>query len=136
MALTSLMRVPRERRVELQAESLDRIARSGDNEYRRYLLAECLQKYSDLDPAEWERLQALLITPKHKESHPMGFSYFDHGQMAALREAAEGLLGAKFGAPLAAPVKQRLKALELTQLKELVRKLIAAQSLKELGLED
>ncbi len=38
-------------------ESLDRIARSGDNDYRRYLLAECLQAYSDLDPAEWQRLR-------------------------------------------------------------------------------
>src|SRR5438067_469618 len=50
VALTSLMRVPRERRVELQAEALDRIARAGENDWRRFLLGECLQAYSDLDP--------------------------------------------------------------------------------------
>jgi hypothetical protein len=135
VALTSLMRVPRERRVELQAEALDRIARGQDNEWRRFLLAECLQAYSELDPAEWHRLQALLITDKYKETRPMTLTYYERGQLAALLEMAECQLEMKFGA-LSAEVKQRLETLSLAQLRELVRKLMQAQSLKELGLED
>jgi len=45
-ALMSLMRVPRERRVELEAEAMDRIGRANENVWRRFLLAECLQAYS------------------------------------------------------------------------------------------
>ena len=74
----------------------------------------------------------------------MGMSYFDHGRMAglqagqltAMREMAERLLEEKFHSPLAAPVKQRVEVLEVAQLKELMLKLLHAQSLKELGLED
>jgi hypothetical protein len=41
VALSALMRTPRDRRVELHAESLKRIALSGDNDWRRFLLTEC-----------------------------------------------------------------------------------------------
>jgi len=139
VALTSLMRVPRERRVELQAEALDRIARAEENDWRRFLLGECLQAYSDLDPAEWERLQALLITDKYKEARPMTLTYYERGklqgELTALREMTEGQLQEKFGS-LSAAVKQRLEAMPVEQLKDLGRKLIRAQSLKELDLED
>jgi hypothetical protein len=37
------MRVPAERRAELYAEALKRIAQSGENDYRRFFLAECLE---------------------------------------------------------------------------------------------
>src|SRR5437764_2368195 len=60
VALSALMRVPPERRAELHAEGLQRIARSGENDFRRYLLAECLEGYADLDEAQRQRLQALL----------------------------------------------------------------------------
>jgi hypothetical protein len=80
--------------VELQAEALDRIARAEENDWRRFLLGECLQAYSDLDPAEWERLQALLITDKYKEARPMTLTYYERGklqgELTALREMTEG----------------------------------------------
>jgi hypothetical protein len=40
VALSALMRQPAERRAELYAEGLKRIAGSGENDYRRFLLAE------------------------------------------------------------------------------------------------
>ena len=60
------MRVSRERRAELQAEALERIGSSAHNVMRRYQLMDCVQAYSDLDPAEWHRLQALRLTDKYK----------------------------------------------------------------------
>ena len=39
VALSTLMRVPPERRAELFAEGLKRIVRSGENDWRRFLLA-------------------------------------------------------------------------------------------------
>ena len=43
VTLSALMRTPPERRAELHAEALKRIARSGDNDWRRFLLAECVE---------------------------------------------------------------------------------------------
>jgi hypothetical protein len=70
VALSTLMRVPAERRAELHAEALQRIARSGENDYRRFLLAECLEAYASLDEAERQRLQALLATEPYQEARP------------------------------------------------------------------
>jgi len=44
--------VPASRRAELHAEALQRIARSGDNDWQRFLLAERLEAYSHLDEAQ------------------------------------------------------------------------------------
>jgi hypothetical protein len=43
VALSQLMRVPPERRAELFAEGLKRIVAARDNDWRRYLLRECLE---------------------------------------------------------------------------------------------
>ena len=40
VALSALMRQPAERRAELYAQGLKRIAGSGENDYRRFLLVE------------------------------------------------------------------------------------------------
>jgi hypothetical protein len=139
VALTSLMRVPRERRVELQAEALDRIVRSKDNtDMRRFLLAECLQAYSDLDPAEWDKLQALLVTKKYSEAQAMTLTYYERGQIQGERNAllrtAVRLLEEQFG-PLSAAVRARLEGLSNVQLDALLPRVLKAQSLKDLGLE-
>jgi hypothetical protein len=141
VALTSLMRVPRERRVELHAEGLDRIVHARDNEWRRYLLAECLQAYSDFDPAEWERLQELLITDKYKEARQMTLTYFERGKIQgevlgernALQRMAMRQLEVRFG-PLPTPAKERLAALSVAQLEQLILDFVHAKSLKDLGL--
>ena len=138
VALTSLMRVPRERRVEIQAEGLDRIARSGQNDYRRFLLAETLQAYSELDPAEWQRLQALMVTEKYREARPMTLTYYERGAIdgshKTLIRTALRQLEARFGS-LAPAVKQRVEAMSLEQLDELLLAFARVQSLKEMGLE-
>jgi hypothetical protein len=67
VALSTLMRVPAERRVELHTEGLKRIAAVRENHFSGYLLAECLEAYSSLDEAEKERLQGLLSTERYRE---------------------------------------------------------------------
>lgn len=143
VALTSLMRVPRERRVELQAEALARIGQARDNDWRRFLLAECLQAYSILDPAEWNRLQALMITDKYREAREMTLTYYERGKIQgellgernALLRTATRQLETKFGS-LSDAVKQRLEALSTEQLDQLLTKVLPANSLKDLGLEE
>ena len=82
VALSTLMRVPAERRAELFAEGLKRIARSGENDWRRFLLAECLEAYAELDAGQKERLQALLTTEQYAEVKPIMITTYERGKIA------------------------------------------------------
>jgi hypothetical protein len=147
VALSALMRLPAERRAELHAEGLKRIARSSENDYRRFLLTECLEAYVELDEVQSRRLQELLATELYQEVKPIMITTYQRGiehgiergiergivqgeQRSALR-----LLEAKFG-PLAAEVKQRVEALPPAALAQLQLDLLQAPSLKELRLAD
>jgi hypothetical protein len=143
VALSALMRLPAERRAELHAEGLKRIARSGENDYRRFLLAECLEAYADLDDAQKQRLQTLLNTERYREVQPLMITTYERGieqgiergilqgeQRSALRQ-----LEAKFG-PLSDEVKRRVEALPPEELARLQLALLQAQSLQELRLVD
>jgi hypothetical protein len=135
VALSALMRVSPERRAELHVEALKRIARSGENDWRRFLLAECVEAYSDLDETQRQRLQALLSAEQYQEVKPLMQTTYERGIEQGRRQMALMMLEAKFGA-LAPEVKQRLDALSPEQLQQLPRDLIKAQSLKELHLQD
>ena len=138
-ACRSTLEDPSERRVELQAEALDRIARSAQNDWRRFLLAETLQAYSDLDPADWERLQQLFLTEKYREARPMTLTYYERGKIEGQnKERLETVLlqlEAKFGL-LSPAVKSRVEAMSPEQLRQLTVAFARYQTLKELGLED
>ena len=79
MALSTLMRLPADRRAELYAEGLKRIAGSAENDFRRFLLAECLEAYAELDEAQKERLQALLHTEAYQEVEPLMKTTYERG---------------------------------------------------------
>ena len=42
------MQLPADRRAELYAKGLKQIAASGENDFRRFLLVECLEAYAEL----------------------------------------------------------------------------------------
>src|SRR5262249_51328122 len=77
--LSALMRLPADRRAELYAEGLKRIARSGENDFRRFLLTECLEAYAELDEAQKQRLQALLQTEQYPEVEPLMKTTYERG---------------------------------------------------------
>jgi hypothetical protein len=133
------MRLPAERRAELYAEGLKRIARSGENDFRRFLLAECLEAYADLDEAEQERLQRLLSTEQYQEVQPLMTTTYERGLERGIlqgeRRSALRQLEAKFG-PLSPDVKQRVEALSPEGLAQLQIDLLKPLSLKELRLQD
>jgi hypothetical protein len=154
VALSALMRQPAERRAELYAEGLKRIAASGENDYRRFLLAECLEAYAELDEAQKERLQALLQTEAYREVEPLMKTTYERGKADAYREveplmkttyergieqgerrAALRQMEKKFG-PLSAEVKRRIEALSPEALARLQLDLLEAQALEQLRLDD
>jgi hypothetical protein len=139
VALSALMRAPTERRAELHAEALKRIAHSSENDWRRFLLAECVEAYSDLDETQRQRLQGLLTTEQYREVRPLMMTTYERGRLAGQlegqRKMAFALLEAKFG-QLSLENKKRIEALSLEELERLVLERDKAQSLKELGLAD
>jgi hypothetical protein len=140
VALSALMRVPAQRRAELHAEALKRIALSQENEWRRFLLAECLEAYADLDETQRQRLTDLLTGERFKEARPLMVTTYERGKLEGKlegqRETALLQLQAKFG-PLSAEVKRRVESMSPEQLRQLLLGLMnSPSSLKELCLED
>lgn len=135
VALSALMRVPKERRAEVHLEALKRIALSRENDYRRFLLAECVEAYGDLDETQRQRLEALLTTEQYQEVRPLMITTYERGKIAERLEMALVLLERKFG-PLSPEVKRRVEALSPEQLLQVILERDQAQSLKELGLQD
>jgi hypothetical protein len=137
VALSALMRATPERRAELHAEALKRIALSGENDWRRFLLTECVEAYADLDANERERLQALFATPEFQNVRPLMITTYERGKLEGkletLREMLLMQLGEKFR-PLPADLGERVARLSADQLEYLFVALIRAQSLDELQL--
>lgn len=135
VALSALMKVPEARKAELYAEALKRVAGARENDFRRYLLAECLEAYADLDQAQKVRLQALLTTEQYAEVRPLMITTYERGKIAGQREMVLRQLQVKFG-PLSAAIRERVESLSPEELDHLAVELLQPRSLKELGLED
>jgi hypothetical protein len=137
VALSALMRLPSDRRAELYVEGLKRIARSGENDYRRFLLAECLEAYAELDEDQKERVQALLHTEAYREVEPLMKTTYERGIERGIeqgeRRSALRQMEAKFG-PLPPEVKGQVEALSLDAVIQLQLDLLKAESLEELRL--
>ncbi len=142
VALSALMRQPADRRAELYAEGLKRIAVSGENDYRRFLLAECLEAYADLDEGQRDRLRALLHTEAYREVEPLMKTTYERGIEEGIQRGIQQgerglilrLLETRFG-PLPADVKQRIEALPREALERLPFDLLKVQALDELRLD-
>ncbi len=151
VALSALMRRPADRRYELHAEGLKRIAASRENDFRRFLLAECLEAYAELDEAETERLRALLQTDAYLEVEPLMKTTYERGieqgiergiergieqgiELGELRSALR-LMKAKFG-ELAPEVRQKIETLSSEALVQLQLDLLTVQSIEQLKLEE
>ena len=72
VALTALMRVPPARRAEVHAEALRRLAEARENDYRRYLLLDCLEAYATLDEAQAQELAGALLPDRSALSRGPG----------------------------------------------------------------
>jgi hypothetical protein len=143
VALTALMRVPPEKRAAVGVEALRRVAEARENDYRRYLLWECIEAYTTLDEAQRRQFEDLLQTERYQEVRAMNVTTFEKGHQQGLREGRDAerhdllriQLEARFG-PLSPQAGQRLESLPADRLHELVVDVLKAQSLRELGLED
>jgi hypothetical protein len=82
------MRVPREKRVRFGAEVLRRLAvECKENDYRKFLLTECIEAYLNLDEKQRLEFAELLQVEPYKEIQPMMMTTFEKGVAKGLEEA-------------------------------------------------
>jgi len=136
-ALSALMRAPADRRAELHLEALKRIAQSSDNDWRRFLLAECVEAYADFDDKQRQLLQTLLSSKQYEQVRPFMVTTYERGKVEGKveerRDNALLLLETRFG-PVAEEVRNRLAKLAPDQLRQVLLELVKAKSLSEVTL--
>src|SRR5262245_32611555 len=71
VALAALMRLPKEGRPELKAEAINRLADAPLTDAQRYMLAECVQAYFPLNPAEVAEYAQLTEEPRFRKGKQM-----------------------------------------------------------------
>ncbi len=143
-ALAALMKTPRRRRPRLKAEALQRLAGCGENEYRKFLLAECVQAYLPLDqPRDRRECEQLLKTSEYREVQVMATTWFEQGIQEGRQQGRQEerrailavLLEERFG-PLSQSVREKLQNWPADRVGELIRKVLTVKSLEELHLEE
>ena len=144
VGLSALMRVPHVRRAWLRSEALRRVLlECTENEYRRFLLQECVEAYLDLDEEQQREYERLIDTEPYREVKTMGLTTWEKGlaqgeakgEAKGKRHAIRVFLEQQFG-PLTADVARRLDAWPPERLDELLQAVPKAPSLHALGLED
>jgi hypothetical protein len=114
---------------------LRRLVACPENEYRRYLLCECVDAYLPLEEPQLREFERVLLTEPYKEILHMGTTWTERGEERGQRRLLQVQLEERFG-PLAQQARERLAAWPVEKLQDLGRALMRAQSLRELGLED
>jgi hypothetical protein len=145
VALAALMRVPKERRMQLAGEALERIVHCPENLYRRTLLCECITAYLPADDEQRRQFEDMVRNHPDPGVRTMELGLLDHVEQRALqqgkmegklegqREMLREQLETRFGT-LSSTVVAQIEALPADRLRELGRALVSADSLEQLGL--
>jgi hypothetical protein len=138
VALSALMKIPKDKAAWLGAEALRRITEAPLNDQRRFLLGECVQAYLALDAAQQEEFEKLVAAEPYKGVRAMNTTWFEKGEKIGVekgrREMLREQIEERFGS-LSASLLERLEKMPLAELSRLGKALVRAQSLQELGLD-
>lgn len=138
-ALAALMSKPHDRAAWVGGEGLRRIAEAPLTDQQRFLLAECVQGYLELDEEQRREFERLVAGKPYEGVRAMNKTVFEEGMEKGVekgqRRVLHEQLEERFG-PLPAAVQQRLSEWPAERLATLVRAVVRAQSLRDMGLED
>jgi hypothetical protein len=127
VALSALMRIPRDQVAWLGAEALRKISEAPINPQQRFLLGECVSAYLPLDAETRNNFDQLLLQEAYTGAKSMNKTYFEQGVSIGLIKAIGRLLRSKF--QLAIPdLKERLAPLPDDELENLVNEVQIANS--------
>ena len=141
IALSALMRVPPDYRPEFKARALKRVLESSENEYRRFLLAECIQAYLPLTlPEEKARFdQVITMHDGYAEVRTMATTWYEEGIEKGIplgiekgeRQLALKLLAKRFG-NVTEEAQQKVSEWPLESLADLIDRAYQINSLESL----
>ena len=134
VALSGLMRMPREGRAFLKAEALRRILTSEESEKRKELLTDCFETYFKLNEQEMAEFDAIRTQEPYREIPMVTSVWREQGRAEGIREGVLLLLEQKFG-PLSPDVKAKAESLSLERAREIMSAILQAKSLTDLGLD-
>ncbi len=142
VALSSLMRAPAERKAQLAAQALQKVVKSKENDWRKFLVGDCVVSYARTDEATKQELEKILEREEYREVQTMNASYYDDGYhqgeekgiQLGQRRLIASLLETRFNS-LTDDARARLAAWPADKLEELGKAVVKAKSLRELGLE-
>jgi hypothetical protein len=159
VALSALMRIPKDRVAWLGAEALRQLLAATITERQRFLLAECVRAYLPMDDQQRQEYDQLLeaepyagVKAMNKTVYEQGIEKgiekglekglekgmekgMERGEAKARREILRELAADRFG-PLSAEAIARIDSLPPERLPALVKSVYRAASLKDLGLVD
>jgi hypothetical protein len=134
VALSALMRMPREGRALLKAEALRRILTSRESEKRKELLTDCFESYFKLNEQEMAEFDAIRNQEPYREIRMVTSVWREQGRTEEIREVLCLQLEQKFG-PLTPAVKANVESLSLERARQIASAILQAKSLTDLGLE-
>ena len=138
LALVGLMRIPPGRKAWIKAEALRKIYAAGESEQRTYLLTECLETYLQLEEQEQEEFEEIVQKEEYGQVIRIGKTSrelaFEQGIEEGRQNLLIDLLQQKFG-KLEPEIKHKIKHSSEEEIRRLSRKILHAESLKDLDLE-
>ncbi|HEX7376591.1 MAG TPA: DUF4351 domain-containing protein [Pirellulales bacterium] len=145
------MSMPKERRIELASEALERIVHCPENSFRRALLCECVTAYLPIDQEHRQQFEDMLRYHPDPGVQAMSVGLLDdvkergrlegklegklEGMLEGQRELLRKQLEARFG-PLPASAVAQLQAWPSERLTELGCALLSAASFEDLGIKN
>ncbi len=146
VALSALMKIPKEKVAWLGAEALRRLVEAPLTDQQKFLLAECVQAYLPLDEAQQQEYERIVAGEPYQGVTAMNTTWFEkgikkgreegreEGREIGLRDVLPDQLQDRFG-PLPDKVLDRLQKMSGEELTKVGKALVRAKSLKDLGLE-
>jgi hypothetical protein len=110
------------------------LMKSNENQWRKFLLGDCLVTYAATDEAHKQELRKLLEREEYREVSSMVTTWYDEGVQEGQRRLIRALLQDRFEAN-SLGAYARVDSLPAEQLEELAKAIGKAKSLQELGLE-
>jgi len=89
VALSALMRIPRDRVAWLGAEALRRLQGSPLTDHQKYWLGECVEAYLPLTAEQKRELEGLLQTKTYSEVKAVNLTTFEKGVLKGQEEGRE-----------------------------------------------
>ena len=158
VALSTLMNAPKDRKVQLAAQGLNRVVKSNESDWRKFLLGDCVLANIATQDETKQRLIKLLEQDEYSEAKGMTATWYDEGILVGEKQGLEKglvkgreqgreegmqlgqraviltMLEERFG-PVQEDLRNELNAWPSAGLQELVRGILKGKSLRELGFE-